>query len=321
MKKEVIKMLGDNIKDLRKQNKFSLRKLSKLSNVPVTTIFDAEANNTSPKISTLQKIANALNVTLGELIDNTTLSNIPELMNDTVIPIYNQNGILTVTSRQIAHDFGKEHKNVTRDIENIFNELNFEPVTERQDDLNKYFIPTEYKDNKGEMRKEYLLTRDGFSLLVMGFTGRQALHWKLKYIEAFNKMEETLKNNNFNIQPMQLQLMRETNKTLKFIVDKSIQDAFAKQIICKLYDIETPQSMSYIPKNNVKEFIERFCEFRQGSLVSVPVMYNSYGNYCIKNSYKVVSKIQFGKQLKQLRIEQIRIKGIRTWKNIKLLEG
>ena len=42
------------------------------------------------------------------------------------------------------------------------------------------------------MRKEYLLTRDGFSLLVMGFTGEKALSWKLKYIEAFNEMEKEL---------------------------------------------------------------------------------------------------------------------------------
>jgi phage regulator Rha-like protein len=44
-------------------------------------------------------------------------------------------------------------------------------------------------------QKEYLLTRDGFSLVVMGFTGQKALQWKLKYIEAFNKMEAQLKGN------------------------------------------------------------------------------------------------------------------------------
>ena len=38
----------------------------------------------------------------------------------------------------------------------------------------------------------YLMTRDGFSLLVMGFTGQKALEWKLKYIEAFNYMEESI---------------------------------------------------------------------------------------------------------------------------------
>ena len=48
--------------------------------------------------------------------------------------------------------------------------------------------------HKGNEYIEYLLTRDGFSLLVMGFTGARALEWKLKYIEAFNQMEQAIKN-------------------------------------------------------------------------------------------------------------------------------
>ena len=51
------------------------------------------------------------------------------------------------------------------------------------------FIQSEYADKYGRMQKEYLMTRDGFSLLVMGFTGSKALEWKLKYIEAFNHDE------------------------------------------------------------------------------------------------------------------------------------
>ncbi|MCF0149678.1 MAG: ORF6C domain-containing protein, partial [Clostridium sp.] len=55
------------------------------------------------------------------------------------------------------------------------------------------FIESSYKAGTGKEYKEYLITRDGFSLLVMGFTGTKALAWKLKYIEAFNKMEISLK--------------------------------------------------------------------------------------------------------------------------------
>lgn len=57
-----------------------------------------------------------------------------------------------------------------------------------------YFIETSYKDAKGESRKEYLMTRDGFTFIVMGFTGREADNFKMAYIEAFNKMEEALKS-------------------------------------------------------------------------------------------------------------------------------
>lgn len=58
----------------------------------------------------------------------------------------------------------------------------------------QYFIVSNYKDLSGKSNKEYLLTRDGFSLIVMSFTGDKAFEWKLKYIDAFNTMEEALKN-------------------------------------------------------------------------------------------------------------------------------
>ena len=79
--------------------------------------------------------------------------------------------------------FEKRHKNVIQSIEKLrvdeeFNRLNFQPV--------------EYKDAKGEMRPAYLMTRDGFTLLVMGFTGYKAMEWKVKYIKAFNAMEAKL---------------------------------------------------------------------------------------------------------------------------------
>lgn len=56
----------------------------------------------------------------------------------------------------------------------------------------KYFIKSSYK-SRGKEYPEYLITRDGFTLLVMGFTGPKALEWKLKYIRAFNEMEKELK--------------------------------------------------------------------------------------------------------------------------------
>ena len=105
------------------------------------------------------------------------------------------NGVLVADSLQVADSFGKAHKNVVRDIENLMagieaNRLNFEPIAEKE-----YFIPDFYTDKRNREQKRYKLTRDGFSLLVMGFTGPAALHWKLLYIEAFNKMEQALRSN------------------------------------------------------------------------------------------------------------------------------
>lgn len=59
--------------------------------------------------------------------------------------------------------------------------------------LSNMFKKSSYKDRGGRIRPIYYLTRDGFSILAMGFTGKEALKWKLEYIEAFNKMESILK--------------------------------------------------------------------------------------------------------------------------------
>ena len=102
----------------------------------------------------------------------------------------------------------------------VTNELNFEPVKSNLSQLTQpkigpsdteneqtntdlispgnaefatqNFLLTEYKDGKGELRPEYLLTRDGFTLLAMGFTGAKALTFKVAYINAFNRMEQLL---------------------------------------------------------------------------------------------------------------------------------
>lgn len=87
------------------------------------------------------------------------------------------------TSLDIAETFGKEHKNVLRDVENLgcseeFNRLNFEPIS--------------YTDSMNRMQKAYTMTRDGFTLLVMGYTGDLAMKFKEAYIKQFNAMEAAL---------------------------------------------------------------------------------------------------------------------------------
>lgn len=115
-----------------------------------------------------------------------------------VTPIVNENRPIrvefidentpAVRSDVLAAHFHRSHKNVLRDIAKLrskcpesFYGLNFEPV--------------EYLDAKGEKRPAFLLTRDGFSLLVMGFAGAEAVRWKLKYIEAFNALEAAVLEN------------------------------------------------------------------------------------------------------------------------------
>ena len=117
-----------------------------------------------------------------------------------LINIENRDGQLVVSSREVAANFEKRHDHILRDIDNLIEGLpNF-------GEASKLFIPTEYQhEQNGQTYREYLLTRDGFSLLVMGFTGAKALEWKLKYIDAFNTMEQQLTNLN-SLSP-QLQLL------------------------------------------------------------------------------------------------------------------
>lgn len=105
-----------------------------------------------------------------------------------LINLENKEGQLLVSSREVAGNFEKEHRHILRDISNIMSNDSAQNWTQ-------YFLESNYKDLSGKTNREYLLTRDGFTLLAMGFTGKKALKWKLKYIEAFNKMEKELMSN------------------------------------------------------------------------------------------------------------------------------
>ncbi len=90
------------------------------------------------------------------------------------ITINNKYGVLTVSSLQVAKDFEKEHRNVIQKITNIMAEIN------SAENSAQYFIESSSTDKSSKSNKCYDITRDGFSLLVMGFTGKKALEWKIK---------------------------------------------------------------------------------------------------------------------------------------------
>ena len=123
----------------------------------------------------------------------------------------NSNGNDVTTSLIVAQVFGKEHKNVVRDIENLscsenFNRLNFERIT--------------YKDARNREQTAYEMTKDGFSFLVMGYTGTKAGEFKERFINEFNR-REFLKNvwkrlkkksNNLNPKPNSSRKLSNSNR-------------------------------------------------------------------------------------------------------------
>lgn len=91
------------------------------------------------------------------------------------------------TSLQVAKVFDKRHDHILRDIDDIKKDV---------PNFGEMFTETTELDSYGRDRRIYDMNRDGFSLLAMGFNGKKALQFKLKYINAFNQMEDYIKNEN-----------------------------------------------------------------------------------------------------------------------------
>ncbi|MEA5034213.1 Rha family transcriptional regulator [Cloacibacillus evryensis] len=191
---------------------------------------------------------------------------------ETGLGLFNEGGRVVVSSRIIAENFGKEHKNVIRDIKSLecsdtFNRLNFEAV--------------KYKDAKGEMRPEYLITRQGFCFLVMGFTGKSAAAWKEKYIEAFDKMERQL------TEPEALPAGDAIDyKRARFLVDGAMafrdvmSRAARRQIMEEYYalggvDIEENQRPITL-ENEIDNFIATTCVIGKGLTCSRQAFYEAF---------------------------------------------
>ena len=115
-------------------------------------------------------------------------------------------GHVTTTSTQVSQHFGKAHAKVMRDIRNLLDGM---PEKHK---ANFGLMQVDVEIGNGATRKDpaYRMTRDGFTLLAMGFTGKEALQWKLAYIDTFNRMEEALTTSAPDrISPAQAQHLRE----------------------------------------------------------------------------------------------------------------
>lgn len=99
------------------------------------------------------------------------------------IVLSTKSGEPVASSRQVAENFGKEHKDTLESIRQI--------LAAENSATKSMFYETTF-ENRGKQYPMYLMNRDGFTLLAMGFTGKAALEWKLKYIAAFNEMEKKL---------------------------------------------------------------------------------------------------------------------------------
>ncbi|EGS0795738.1 Rha family transcriptional regulator [Campylobacter coli] len=151
------------------------------------------------------------------------MSNIININNIDVI-FKNKDEQIFCTSLDVAKVFGKKHFHVLRDIENILNDL-------REIGTSQYlsnFGLVKYKDLKGELRPAYQISRDAFSLLAMGFTGKKALQFKIAFINAFNQMEQIIKSEELE-KIKQLKQYDLPDTPYKETIIKAIQDIEKRQ--------------------------------------------------------------------------------------------
>lgn len=201
---------------------------------------------------------------------------------------------VVVSSRDIARVFGKEHYNVIRDIKKLdcsesFNALNFEAV--------------EYKDAKGEMRPEYLITRDGFTFLAMGFTGEKAAKFKEAYIEAFNAMEKALWENEIG-ENRPVSVPEIDFKTARFALDgvTAFRDvmplSMKKRVMRRYYELigvsaeiteeEEEDKRSLV--GLIERFIDERCMFVNGARLTREDFYIYFCEWCAAHGWPVSSR-------------------------------
>ncbi|EFP3393996.1 Rha family transcriptional regulator [Campylobacter jejuni] len=170
------------------------------------------------------------------------MSNVPVIINNVEVNLNIKENKVFINSLDLAKVFNKNHKDVLETTKN-------QP---QNDFTESNFILSTYKDKKGELRPCYNLTRDGFSLLVMGFTGEKAYKWKVEFIKAFNEMEKRLRNIEY-----------EKHDKLAFRQSlgyksqlKQQKEKYENKIKALKYDLEHKNELSFKRKLSEKELLE-----------------------------------------------------------------
>lgn len=160
-----------------------------------------------------------------------------------------KNNQVVVSSRQVAEKFGKEHKHVLDSVREIL---------KAENSAVRFFQENMYKvEGNNKSYPEYLMNRDGFTLLAMGFTGKEALQWKLKYIAAFNEMEQAL-----NSKPVSTLKAREVEARLNnsrarvastFLKVAQMTDLLEYKHICQQKAAEVLSGVPLLPMQSINE--------------------------------------------------------------------
>lgn len=151
---------------------------------------------------------------------------------------------VVTTSLKVAEIFEKEHKNVMQSIKNL---------TAENSAVKKMFVEDRYLNSRNQQQPMYYMNRDGFTLLAMGFTGSKAMEFKLKYIDAFNKMEKQIKEETKFRLPTNLNEMSTMFYSVMKDQDKKIEEQGEKvNFLMNLSGLTSPRNKELTKARNKK---------------------------------------------------------------------
>lgn len=153
-----------------------------------------------------------------------------------------ENGQPVTTSLKIAELFGKNHKEVLRDIRDRISPNVSNDFTQRN------FAPSSYADSTGRNLPMYYLTRDGFTMVAMGYTGPKAMQFKEAYINEFNKMEAMLQKTRPNADDLIEQAATKITSKLFPQFVKTVSSTLSKDIVERIRSLPQGEQLLQIPQ-------------------------------------------------------------------------
>lgn len=210
------------------------------------------------------------------------LKNQHELFNSEQL-VSNQDGKAMTSSLQIAKHFNKRHSDVLRDIKLLdcsdkFKERNF---------ASSFYIRE--LDGRGQHKYPmYYMTKDGFSFLVMGFTGKQAAKFKEDYIHAFNAMEEFIRGQLINEIELSSYILESVNKNADMIKEYA-------RVLSKRYgysfELRTPDAIIKPSINSKKNIIN-----------NIEVLLSCYRNTLLAGLFQTYLAYEYDRRLKEVKL-------------------
>ena len=210
---------------------------------------------------------------------------------------------VTTNSRTVAEVFEKEHKNVLRDIDELIAKggercaLNFERTSAK----------VQMPNNASREVRAFEMTRDGFTLLAMGFTGAKALDWKLAYIEAFNQMEAALTKPPAAISALDaidlapaLAVVREARQLFGRPVARRLWPQLGLPEVARSDEIAYEMATGYELPESIARWMEYCVLVDEAAQYSSAALYASYRDWCDDNDRAAVSQTAFGRALSHM---------------------